>query len=163
MVTCWDPHFRRGPLWCAITGPRPWYCAVPDMCRSQFMGSGVHENVEKWTPVSNSLSFFSGLNPLGVDGRCTPTCVAPCDVPGCNGIPCAYRTPYATRGLYGQRDCVRHTGSCMACGIPYHHPSEHRVPCMEALPSGHHHVGCTCHRVCSVPSRTLCSYETVQC
>ena len=50
------------------------------------MVSGVDENVQKWTPVSHPVSFFSGLNSLGVDGRCTPTCVAPCDVPGCNGL-----------------------------------------------------------------------------
>ena len=117
-------HFLCGPGREQCTGARPYSPGVHRMLPEGVTTSIMDTENVKWYPVLISARrsmdprmktriLLSHLNACGVNGGCTPTCVAPRDVPGCNGIPCAFRTPYATRSLYGQRDIrdhVWHTG-----------------------------------------------------
>ena len=121
-------HFLRGPGREQCTGARPYSPGVHRMLPEGVTPSTMDTENVTWCPVLISVRrkldprmktriLLSGLNACGVKGGCTPTCVAPCDLPEHNGFPYAYMNMCATRGLYGQRECVRHTESRRAYGI----------------------------------------------
>ena len=121
-------HFLRGAGREQCTGARPYSTDVHRMLPEGVTTSIMDTENVKWCPVLISVHrkmdprmktriLLSGLNACGVNGACTPTCVAPCDLPECNGFPYAYMNMYARRGLHGQRYRVRHTESRMAYGI----------------------------------------------
>ena len=149
-------HFLRGPGREQCTGARPYSPDVHTMLLGRVTTSTMDTENVTWCPVLISVRrkmdprmktriLLSGVNACGLNGGCTSTCVAPCDLLGCNGIPCAYRTPYATRGLYGERDIrnhVWHTG--LRNSIPvntgsYVHRQSHEVSIVQAVPP----IGCS--------------------
>ena len=105
-------HFLRGAGREQCTGARAYSPDVHRMLPEGVTTSTMDTENVTWYPVLISVRrkldprmktriLLSGVNACGLNGGCTSTCVAPCDVRRCNGIPCAHRTSYVTRGLYG--------------------------------------------------------------
>ena len=148
-------HFLRGAGRDQCTGARPYSTDVHRMRPEGVTPSIMDTENVTWYPVLISVRrkldprmktriLLSDVNACGVNGGCTHTCVAPCDLPECNGIPCAHRTPYVTRGLYGERDTrdhVWHTG--LRNSIPVNpgshvHRQFHEVNIVQVVPP----IGC---------------------